>query len=147
MELALSVTDAVGPLLREAARQQSLDITAESLQLLTAAGHLMQVQHCCAFSTLAKCVVHKPEACCYSLHTPAKAAFSPPVLWLQADPADVPPPSAGKAAAQHGVQANGRLHGNVHPSRAKQLHECVSFAGNHLSRKTSLQQQGLFELC
>jgi len=43
MELALSVTHAVEPLLREAAQQQSFEIPPDGLQLLTAAGHLSQV--------------------------------------------------------------------------------------------------------
>jgi len=43
MGLALSVTHAVEPLLGEAAQQQSFENDRESLQLLTAAAHLMQV--------------------------------------------------------------------------------------------------------
>jgi len=48
------------------------------------------------------------------------------LLWLQAEPADMLPPLAGKAAAQHGVTANGRLNGFGPASRAKQLHKCAN---------------------
>ena len=59
MALALSVTDAVRPLLREAALQQSLDVPAESIQLLTAADQLMKVCTIC---------VSPPRAMCWCFH-------------------------------------------------------------------------------